>query len=111
MKKAIIFFCVLLVVSLIATVCFAAATGTKLIKYTAEYLKENNIKEISGFDELAGMFEKFIKDKFDLDLNVHLGMGDDDVIDWNVNTDSDEVTESTEEITAVSEALTEAVSE
>ena len=72
MKKAIIAFTVLLVLSLVSTVCFAAATGTKVVKAAAEYFAENDIHGIEDIDKLEEKFEDFVHNKLGVDFDVNI---------------------------------------
>jgi len=86
MKKAIIAFTVLLVLSLISTVCFAAATGTKIFYSAIDYLNENDIHSINDLDKLEERFEGFVRDKLGVDLDV----------DIDINDNSDKIEEENE---------------
>jgi hypothetical protein len=114
MKKAIIAFAVLLVLSLVSTICFAAATGTKVVKSAIEYFAENDIRDFSDIDKLEDNFEQFIRDKMGVDLDVHIGFNGNggeiseeetesvikelpDITDAEIITDVPELTETTTE--------------
>ena len=87
MKKAIIAFTILLILSIISTVCFAAATGTKVIKSAVQYFADNGVRNISDIDKLGDELEKFIRDKIGTDLDIHISFDDDEQLE-EVDVDS-----------------------
>ena len=110
MKKAIIAFTVLLVLSLISTVCFAAATGTRVLKSAVEYFADNGINGIEDIDTLEEKIESFARDKMGIDLDVHVSFNNEGKNN-GITSQGEEITDLSDEPVTQLPELTETTTE